>query len=170
MKYSVLGLGPSLIDYKGIEEVSIGVNDIYRFHKTDYVLCVDPKRVFTPDRLKVIESCSPKKFFSHLNEWSDHPSFEKIELLSPRGTVDFSNRKTPYSIMTPFCAIAMAIKMGATSVMVYGVDLSTHPTFSKPHKMKQAVNDLKALINASPVPIEFCQSSPINQLLKTSLP
>ena len=163
MLYSVLGLGESLKDFDG-EGITIGVNDIYRYHKTKYVVCVDPKRKFEGDRLRFIEECRPISFFSQLNEYATNPSFQKITLLSPRGTVAFFQDKVPYSLFSPFVAICLAINMGASEVRVYGVDLINHWNLGIPSKTEQCIKHLKVLIAASPVPIKFCLSSPIRFL------
>ena len=39
MKIDVLGLGESLKEYKPSKNKTIGVNDIFKHHKVDYLVC-----------------------------------------------------------------------------------------------------------------------------------
>jgi len=135
-KVAVLGLGPSLDLYNQSDiefDFTIGVNDIWSKVKTDYVVCVDKKERFTPERLKTIEECKPVKFFSHLDEWNNHSGFEKIELQPdfPKYICQVNLKSIPKSLCSPFIAAAMAYKLGAKEIHLYGVDLTTHPHLSK---------------------------------------
>jgi len=157
--FALLGLGESLSDYSGKEDFSIGVNDIWKFHKTDYVVCVDPPERFSSERLKTINECKPIKFFSHLEAWSTIHNFNKIDLRSPRGTADYYSDKISYGIMSPLSAMILACKLGATSITVYGVDLATHPRLTP--LQDKAVKHLKEFVFKCPVPVWFSQKSPM---------
>src|SRR5664279_4032813 len=126
---SVLGLGSSLGLYKK-SGISIGVNDIWSRVKTDYVVCLDLKERFTPERLSVIENCKPVKFYSIFplkdkpqeNDWSDRPDFEKIELQPyyPNYECQINTPQLPKSFCSPFVACAIAYKhFHATEIQLF---------------------------------------------------
>lgn len=132
-KIAVLGLGESLKLYDYVMDefmCTIGVNDIWRYHKTDYVVCLDEPERFTEDRLKYINSCKPKRFYTQVGSWADRADFWPIEL-----QVDYPNyicqldiKALPKSMCSPFVAAAIAYKYhGAKEIHLYGVDLTTHP-------------------------------------------
>ena len=127
---NVLGLGPSLELYHKDENISIGVNDIWSRVQTDYVVCLDKKERFTPNRLKVIEDCRPVKFYSQVDDWSDRPDFHRIELYPhfPNYECKLSFPQLRKSLCSPFVACVIAFKfLQADEIHVYGVDLLNHP-------------------------------------------
>jgi hypothetical protein len=130
MKITVLGLGPSMELFKPDDNISIGVNDIWSRVQTEYVVCLDKKGVFTPERLKVIENCKPVKFYSQVDDWSDRPDFQKIELQPyyPVYECQINIPQLPKSLCSPFVACVIAYKyLKADEIRVYGVDLLNHP-------------------------------------------
>jgi len=70
----VLGLGPGIENYINIKNSelpkTIGVNDIWRYYQTDYVLCMDKLSEFTDERLDIITYCNPLKFYTCWPEWN----------------------------------------------------------------------------------------------------
>ena len=128
MEMAVLGLGVSIQTFRGQEDFSIGVNDIYKYHPADYVLCLDDKKQFTPERLKVIEQCTPKIFYSQQEDWATHPQFQRITLARPRGGLgELDTKRICYYIETPLSATILAYKLGASSIVLYGADYKDHP-------------------------------------------
>lgn len=149
MKIAILGLGPSLKLFRG-KYVSIGVNDIWSYYKSDYVVCVDEKKRFNPDRLKVIEGSRPIKFFSQLADWNKQPGFELIKLQHdyPKYQCYLDFEDLPKSLCSPFVATAIAYKLGATEIHIYGVDLINHPLLksSQVEKIKQHFENLQVAL------------------------
>ena len=124
-KIAVLGLGDSIKRFKrGI--ASIGVNDIYKYHKVNYLVCVDKPEGFKPERLEVIRNSTPVLFFSHLIDWSFMESYHKIELSKHRGYIDDIETHYPYSNNSTYCALAIAYKLGFKDIEMYGVDFTNH--------------------------------------------
>ena len=75
-KIAVIGLGESWKLYKEEEyDLSIGVNDVWRNVKTDVLVCVDPRKNFTADRLKTIDESKPTAFYSQIVNWDSRPDF-----------------------------------------------------------------------------------------------
>ena len=149
MRIDVLGLGKSILEYKNNGCQTIGVNDIYRYHKTDYVLCVDYPKRFNEERLNFIKGSTPKKFYSQLvtngkrQGWDFMINFEKIELTSK---LDLSNRnKISHSNNSAFVATVLAFHLGATEIVLCGVDFVGHKHLSQQRMLQRAMNDFKKL-------------------------
>lgn len=135
--FFVLGTGESISQYVPIKDIpSIGVNDTPRYAHCDYLLCLDPIRLFGPDRLVHMKSATCRNFFSQLPEWNGEvKNFQLITLQKPRG--DLSQLDGPnvcYSMNSPFAACVLAYRMGANEIIMYGVDFNTHKTFSNVEK------------------------------------
>lgn len=133
-KITILGLGPSVDLYKPDGSITIGVNDIWRVIKTDYIVCVDDVSRFTPDRLKTINDSKPKKFYSQLDCWSSRSDFEKIELQPyyPKHVCQLDLKQLPKSHCSPFVAACLAWNyFKPDEIHVYGVDLVNHPHLKK---------------------------------------
>jgi hypothetical protein len=111
MKINVLGLGPSLELFKP-DGISIGVNDIWSRVQTDYVVCLDKKERFTPERLSIIENCKPVKFYSQVDDWLYRSDFELIELQPyfPNYECQLNTKQLPKSLCSPFVACVIAYK------------------------------------------------------------
>lgn len=161
MRISVLGLGPSLREFSG-DGVSIGVNDIWRYHPSEYVVCVDPPDRFSEDRRQVILSCKPTVFYTHLSAWASVHGYTKVDLQSPRGEVDWNKGGMAYGIFTPFCAMFQAVRLGATEIELYGIDFVSHPNLGV--KVHKCIDHLINFQQSCPVPIRLCQSSELWQV------
>ena len=153
-KVAVLGLGPSKDLFSPADyEISIGVNDIWRFYKTDAIVCLDYPRVFQGERLKVIEASKPEAFFSQLVIWDTRPDFKKINIAPgyPELTCNISGVEYQKSYCSPFVACQVAFKVyGATEIHLYGVDMINHPHLDKALcvKIKLHFSHLKKALEA----------------------
>jgi len=120
LSIAVLGLGPSLSLYEPEDYVtSIGVNDIWRYHKTDVV-----------DRWLYIDSCTPSSFYSQIVNWDYKPSFKYIELTEyyPAVKINLDIRQFYKSYCSPFVACQIAWReYGAKEIHLFGVDMVDHP-------------------------------------------
>lgn len=142
---NILGLGESISDFKPDGNITIGCNDIWKHQPTHAVVCIDRKKAFTPERLATIENSKPFQFFSHLDEWSNHPSFRKINLHPARGRFEWLNDFIPYSNNSPSVACSIAFKyFGATEIRLFGVDFKTHPNFHD-EKIISTIKDFRLL-------------------------
>lgn len=144
----VLGLGKTLSCYKKNDNITIGVNDIWKYHKTDYVVVVDPPRVFDQYRFQTIINSKPKKLFSNVEDWKSYNSyFEKINLAPVRHdlkTLDDKNN-IPYSNNSTFVACIMAYHLGADIILMHGVDFIEHKNLSVEYTLNSALNDFDKL-------------------------
>jgi len=129
-KVAILGLGPSIKLFDGTD-FSIGVNDVWRYHKSEIVVCVDHPNTFKkwPDRLRTINDCRPDIFYSQIAQWDYRKDFRKLTLLP--GYPDKSLRLEAgiwKSFCSPFIAVQVAYHFHrADHIHVYGVDLLDHP-------------------------------------------
>ncbi len=134
-KIAALGLGSSLKNFNASDfDLSIGVNDIWRHVQTDVVVCLDYPNTFPVDRLKVINECKPKAFYSQIVAWDTRSDFVKINFLPgyPDNFVQFETPTLHKSLCSPFVAVEIAYKYYfADEIHVFGVDLINHPNFNK---------------------------------------
>lgn len=169
MKVSVLGLGESVNEFKPNGSITIGVNDIWKHHPTDYIVCVDRINAFTVKRLRTIMFSKPKKFFTHLEEWKRiMPTFELIELSKGRGNLNDIDNTFAYSNNSVFVAVVLAYKLGATEINIFGADFNTHAAFNG-NMLFAALDDFKRLfdfLKDKGIKITVTKSSKINQILK----
>lgn len=130
-KVAVLGLGKSLELYTGGCDATIGVNDIWRAVQTDYVVCLDKRNRFTPERLEVIDQCEPLRFYSQLpDDWGSKSNFKLIELQPdyPSYVCQLNIKALPKSCCSPFVAAVIAYKFHqAREIHLFGVDMINHP-------------------------------------------
>lgn len=144
MKAAVIGLGPT---YKFCNpddyDITITVNDGQRNYKTDYVVCVDFKHRFDPDRLKYIEGAECKGFYSQFREWDNIKNFKHIRL--QRGS-DLDGPNYDSSTNSTYVACVLAYKLGAKQIVTWGVDFTdTHKFFKHKHNRDNAVREFKTL-------------------------
>jgi hypothetical protein len=128
---AILGLGPSIALFDPAKyDLSIGVNDIWKFHPAEEIVCLDYPRVFYPDRIKTINASRPRKFYSQIVQWDSRPDFEQIKILSgyPEIAVDLSRQGYWKSFCSPFVAVQVAYRVhDAREIHIFGVDLTNHP-------------------------------------------
>ena len=147
-------MGESIHEYTVNTEVSIGVNDVNKFFPdtpADYLVCVDLPSIFTPERQRTIIESVHKKFFTHLSEWSKLVQrcqlfkLDKfpgcLEGLDTKDVVSYSNNSA-------FVATVIAYKMGATDIVLYGVDFVNHHHLSRTDVLKKQILDFKNLYDA----------------------
>ena|SRR3990172_2979872 len=150
-EYAVLGLGESIREFTWENDVTtVGVNDIYRACHVDHLVCVDPQRVFSEERLFAIRNSTPKKFHSDLLEWKPFfgERFQQFERQKPRSSlIKLDEGKICYSICSPYVACIIAYKLGATDIVMYGVDFNSHKTLSLRHKQAIIQRDFTNLYN-----------------------
>lgn len=129
MKINVLGLGDTLKHYVNDGSICIGVNDIQRYHNTDYVVCVDSPDVFKPERLEGIKASKCIGFYTQLEDWTKLvQNINIIEFNRGRGLVEeIDTNRFCYSNNSPYVACVLAYKLGATEIVLWGVDFNDHP-------------------------------------------
>jgi hypothetical protein len=141
----VLGLGPGIENYKDSLKypvTTIGVNDIWKYFETDYVLCIDKLSAFTEERLLIITCCNPLKFFTCWPEWNF------VRTLTGRHTLKIvlddnppgrgglvesldSEVRVPFHVDSTFTAACMAYRMirnlpGEGRIVMFGCRFLGH--------------------------------------------
>ena len=148
---NVLGLGPSLPHYKPDSNITIGVNDIWKHHKTEYVVCVDVPKRFDKQRLKTIIECRPIEFFTcYPRDWNGLRDISGLRLAPIRGSVYTLTDKKQicFSNNSAFVATVMAYHLGAKLIILHGVDFTGHKDLSEPIIQKRAIGDFVKLFFA----------------------
>lgn len=138
MLASIVACGDSAKEwYKVPCDLSVGCNDCVKFgHEVDYLVVVNSPLKFHPrldnkytDRLKVITDSKPKKFLCHNSNWKKY--FPKAELLAFKTFIGTYRKGRVYCSKTsPFVAITLAASLGATEIILWGVDMVSHHTYS----------------------------------------
>lgn len=179
MKAAVLGLGESLREFPSQQyDFTIGVNDIFRHIKTDYLVVVDRQERFAQERLHQICMSTPKIIFSQHEVWNNSLAKKFCKLIFgqrsslimlgevfPNGTPEqFS---IPHSISSPYVAACIAYKLGATEIKLYGCDYFRHPNFfeqSKIQRVKKDFAELKKELNRRGVKIVCSKGSALTEM------
>jgi len=133
MTVAVIGCGSSAKDwFKTQCDYSIGVNDVEKFgHKVNELVVINHPSKFRrePDRMNTIIQSKPDKFICHSTAWKQW--FPKAEL---RSLTDFYNRVSKRLVYcsktSPFVACSLAYNMGATELVLWGVDMINHKVYS----------------------------------------
>jgi len=128
---AVVGLGSSrdLFKPEGFDKI-IGVNDIWRFYKTDVIVCLDREKAFTPERLKVINESKPEAFYSQVVNWDKRDDFVKINIKEgyPEKICILDRNAMAKSYCSPFVACQVGFwYYGATEIHLFGIDMTNHP-------------------------------------------
>lgn len=150
---AVIGLGDSLKEYKpGGYELSIGVNDVWRYIKTEALVVLDYPKVFTPERLNVINKSTPNDFFSQIVVWDVRSDFRKIDIIPgyPDREVNLNIAGFYKSFCSPFVAVQIAYKIyKAQEIHLFGVDLVNHPhlDFNLCQKIKLHFKNLRRALS-----------------------
>ena len=126
----VCGCGESLNELAAPEGlVTIGVNDVGRLLQPDYLVVVNPRRQFTGDRFRYVETSRAKVLFTQLDLGVDHPSVVRFRLGRHGGT-DFGDPNVlHYTQNSPYVAVCLAVHMGAERIGLVGVDFTDHHFF-----------------------------------------
>lgn len=140
----VLGLGESINKYVNTGNITIGVNDIYKYHKVDHLLVMDKPERFTRERLKTIMLSTPKKFYSNCKEESGSYTWQNlVNNFTPiipekgRGNVKtLDSERYSISSNSTFTAVVLAYKLGAKQINCYGLDFNTHPHLSSERSLE----------------------------------
>lgn len=180
MKAAVLGLGESLKEFSGGFDFTVGVNDIFRYHKTDYLVVVDRQERFTQERLHVISMSTPEIFFSHHEVWKNSLAKKFCKLIfGQRSNLDSLGEVFPYeipeqfacphSISSPYVAACIAYKLGAAEIKLFGCDYLQHPNLKDKAKLERVKKDfaeLKRELNKRGVQITCASGSALTDILK----
>jgi len=153
---AIVGLGPSKHLFKNDLtkfDKTIGVNDIWRFHETDVIVCLDHPTGFTPDRLKVINNSKPEAFYSQAVIWDTRDDFVQIKIRQgyPESICILEPYLMAKSYFSPFVACQVGFwYYGATELHLFGIDMTNHPHLNGDlcRKLKGHFRHLKTALGA----------------------
>lgn len=147
MTINCIGCGSSAKHWDG-SGYSVGVNDASKwgFPLSELILVNRPSK-FAPERLDTIMKGTYWTIYSHKpGDWI--PNFKNVEHLPLSPFSGRVKRGIVYkSATSPFIAISKAFAMGATEIVIWGVDFTNHGTF-KPgsSSLKNELNNYRKLI------------------------
>lgn len=132
----IIGCGATA-DYwlhRAKHDFTIGVNDCKKFgYDPDHLLVIDSPKRFTKDRIEIMKS-TKSKLITRDDQWKHilGPS-EKVRLQHfskhlKKGHVYSSKTST-------FVALSVAFNMGATDIILHGVDFTNHQIFKPGNKL-----------------------------------
>lgn len=153
MIVSIVACGDSAEHWHKIPcDLSIGCNDAFKWgHKTNYLLLANWPAKFPQYRLDIIKNSKPDKFFSSVEQWRAYfPNMIKIRLNSWDGHL-YKNRPDEFSSSntSPFIATSMAYKLGASKIILWGVDFKTHKVYNESNpQTKTELSQWKQIIAA----------------------
>jgi hypothetical protein len=137
MIVSVVGCGESAKEwFKTPYDKSVGVNDCMKFGMdTDYLLCVNEPAKFAPnkknsyrDRLDTIKGSNAQFVTSLCPEWKKlKPNLQCIRIQRFRDK--YAKGLFYFTRSSTFIAIQYAHSLGATEIILWGVDFTSHPDF-----------------------------------------
>jgi len=133
-RVAVIGTGPSVKLFTGEQPIefdtTIGVNDVWKYVKTNVLVVLNPEKDFTPDRLKIIKDSHPCKFFSQIVNWDYRNDFRQIRLRPgyPDLILRLKGPEYEKSYCSPFVAVQIAYReYYADEIHLFGIDMTNHP-------------------------------------------
>lgn len=146
----VLGCGPGIKNFKPIGNILFGVNDIFKYHKVDYLVLLDHPEAFNKERLEIIKNSKPFRTLSDLDSWAFMPGYKKFTKAETPGDVSTltDSHKIPFHCDSTFTATALASCLICDNIVLWGVDFTNHPHLKEHSEIiKKCYKDLyKALI------------------------
>jgi hypothetical protein len=146
MRVSIVACGDSAKEWFKVPiDMSVGVNDCFKFgHNVDHLVCVNSPFKFQPrkdngmmNRLETILDSRPKKFYCHNSNWRSYFKgvipVENIAMTEFRGK--FRKGRNYFSKTSPFIAICLAVNLGATELILWGIDFVNHWQYKPGNKV-----------------------------------
>jgi glycosyltransferase involved in cell wall biosynthesis len=128
----VCGCGASLNQLSHPERfITIGVNDVGKLFDPTYLVVLNPRSQFAPERFHHIQTSRARRLFTQLDLGVPHSNVVRFQL-GKYGGVDFSNPHVlHYTRNSPYVAVCLAVHLGAGRIGLIGVDLTEHHFFGK---------------------------------------
>lgn len=148
MTCNIIGLGESATKWNG-SGFSIGINDAWRFgHQTNCLVVSNFPNKFPQERLEIIKNSKPVKFYSPITSWRQwFPNMSEIKLRSWDGHL--YDRTVIHTNTSASIAMDLARQLGATKIILWGIDMKTHPTYNASNGYGQTeIKQLQAIVNA----------------------
>jgi glycosyltransferase involved in cell wall biosynthesis len=126
----VCGCGTSLKQLTHPERfITIGVNDVGKLFHPTYLVVINPRSQFPPERFHYIEQSRARALFTQLDLNLHHDNVVKFRL-GKYGGADFSDPHVlHYTRNSPYVALCLALHLGASRIGLIGVDFTEHHFF-----------------------------------------
>lgn len=124
-KIIVCGCGTSLKQFKPYHQnfITIGVNDVPALFNPTYLLVTDHPNRFNDNRKKLINEADVKGLLTCVNGWRN-PKIIHFDL-GKKGASNLDDpSKVDHFLNSPYTAINVAYKMGASAIGMIGVDFT----------------------------------------------
>jgi len=167
-----LGLGPSLKDlHLYSPDLTVGVNDIWRYHETDYLCIGDSlspsKTPFTAARRATIQASRPRALFHVHGDDPEHIS--TMILLKTKGYTaepDLDELRAgiiPSAYTSIWMAVIVAWHLGAKSIGVLGMDITKdHVLFGHVHEIEACFRGLASAFSKDGCGVvQLCRGSSV---------
>lgn len=137
MLINIIGCGASGSAWDG-HGLAIGVNDCFKFGKrTPILLIANHFSKFPAERVETIKQHNPAKFYSDNNSWRHiFPNFIQVHLRSWDGILRKDENRLAHADTSPFIAMSLAYALGATKIVLYGVDMVDHARYHEKNPMR----------------------------------
>jgi hypothetical protein len=134
----VCGCGPSLPELRDPAAwVTIGVNDVGRLFDPTYLVVVNPPQQFAAGRFEHVRRSRARALFTQLDLGPVAPPVVRFALGQRGGTDDGGGRVLHHTQNSPYVAVGLAAWMGASRIVLIGVDFSDDHFFGAtgPHPL-----------------------------------
>lgn len=136
MTATILGCGETLIHARRHGSLVVGSNDCEKHGmQCDVLVLANDARKFSdePERLKVIYNTKAEVLVSNKLGWPKFPEAKQL-IRFYRYPGQVRKGSIYYSATTPIISCCVAIDRGATELVLYGVDMLTHTSYSVNNK------------------------------------
>jgi len=133
MIISIVACGQTAEGWQNIpHDLSIGVNDAYKFGYRFNILCIfNHKSKFSKSRQETILKTKPVKLYTNCFSWVDHfPDHVLVKLRSWDGHLRDDITRLAHANTSPIIAMSLAYCLGASKIILWGVEFLNHSTFN----------------------------------------
>lgn len=113
------------------KNITVGVNDIGRLFQPNYLVVVNDKVSFTPQRWSFIESTQASVIFTHLRGMKIDDERKCVITLGRYGACELDKPAIDYTSNSPYIGVILAYKLGAKNIGLLGVDFTPNHFFAK---------------------------------------
>jgi hypothetical protein len=132
--FIICGCGNSLINFEPDgKSIIIGVNDVSKIIKPDYLVCVNELKTFMPQRLPWVINHTAKKLFTCIPDLKvNRPEDNvRIKIGTWGGTNIDKCGYIDHTANSPYMALVLAYQLGAAKIAMIGVDFTPNHFFGQ---------------------------------------
>lgn len=146
MTFNIVACGSSAMHWDGTGH-NIGVNDAGKWgYKLQHLLLANAPGKFEAERLKTIIDSKPDNFYSNTESWKKYfPEMIHYKTESWNGIL-IKKRGLTTMNSSPCIAMHLAWQLGATKLVLWGVDFTDHPVING-SSLKTELRQYRAFIH-----------------------